>query len=261
MQVIKILKNFLKRFLLRRIVIEDFQDGEKFQVVDYKYIFNIRPSYRRIEFKDKDPLTETVTWMSSIYTDVKNRRQPYIPYIEDLFEKWGKDHTYKNVLVLGCAGCAFPRYFLLSYPNCKVTGIEYSEQMINVAKKYFLMDLDMSRFDLIKSDAFQWVRKYNGEPFDAIVVDLYGGFEQSKVFLQPEFIDNCARLLAPEGIIAFNVINGAEIIRKRLLSQTKWAGFLKVPSGQSTATAINCRDIKYVVDWKRKLLDRNYIWV
>lgn len=255
------IKNILKFFLLKRNVLEEFDDGEKFQVVDYKYIFNIKPSYRRIEFVKKDPVFDNVTYHSSIHTNPKFRKQPTLPWIENLYEQWGGRHPFKKVLVLGCAGCAFPRYFLLSYPNCKVTGVEYSGQMINVAKKHFLMDLDMKRFELIKADAFQWVREYNGEPFDAILVDTYSGFEQSEIFLQPEFIGNCARLLDSEGILIFNVVSGAENIRKHLLQSVKWTSFLKRPFGQSTNVAINCSNIKDVVEWKRKLLNKKWIWV
>ena len=49
------------------------------------------------------------------------------------------DESYRRALVPGGAGGSVVHYLLNFFPRCHVDGIELNPQLINIAKRYFLM--------------------------------------------------------------------------------------------------------------------------
>ena len=178
-----------------------------------------------------------------------------------MFDQWAVIHQLKKVLVLGCAGCAMPRYFNLSYKDCETIGIEYSEKLISIANKYFLDGLDMNRFDLIHGDAFEYTQNYKGETFDAIYVDLFNGMDICQEVFSEKFLNEIYNILSDNGIVVFNIIKGANTLRRQLNKIFPWAGYVKNECADSTAVAIKYVNISDVVKWKRNLLDNNWVWI
>lgn len=80
--------------------------------------------------------------------------------------------SVKRVLVLGVGGGAVMKqleYFL--QPEL-VMGVELNRIHLQVAKRFFHVRGD--GFQLIEADAVQWLKQYQGPPFDLIIDDLFG---------------------------------------------------------------------------------------
>lgn len=259
------IKQKLQKSFLKKECLETFVEGVyTFQIVDYKWKLNIFRPKRSIDFIPHNAFKNIFDhcFYSAIYINKKYINQPYIPCIEKAYDAWNKIHKAKRALVLGCAGCSFPRHFNLAYPDCHTIGIEYSEKLIEIARKYFLDGLDMNRFDLIHGDAFEYVPNYKGEPFDIIFVDLFEGDDAlMKKIMEGSFLLRIKDILSLNGIVVFNINNGANSLRKKLLPLFPWVGYFKTPQGSNPVCAINCQNIKDVVEWKRELLENKWIWV
>lgn len=187
-------------------------------VVDHKNILRPHDIIRNIELNGGSNGR-----YSSIFINCKHKIQPYLPELQRAFIAWNMISPINNVLVLGCAGCSFPRFFILSDKNCTVTGIEYSQEMIDVAKKYFLADIDMERFNLIKADAYQWIiDNKNTHKYDAILVDLFIGKRQSEINLQEDFLKTLSEAISDNGLVAFNVYDNTTEIRRMLNEHFEW---------------------------------------
>ncbi len=104
------------------------------------------------------------------------RRQPFLVAIQDVIDGWGLSSNPSHAVVLGCAGCAIPRYLLSTFSSIMVEGVEISSQLVSIARKYFLEGLPLDRFSLITSDAVAYCASQSiSSRFDLIVSDLFDG--------------------------------------------------------------------------------------
>ncbi len=191
-------KKYIKKALTRRKELESFSlDGVQFNVVDYSYWFGIWPSTRTIEHD------EGKRFSSVIYLNSKNGH-PYLPPVQAMIKAWAGWHEYHHALVLGCAGCAIPRFLFDEYESCFITGVEHSDKMIEIARKFFLHGID-GRFQLVQGDAFDYVSSYQGEGYDLIVVDLFHGKGLVMRIFTDDFMSNLKRICSDTGLVIFNL--------------------------------------------------------
>lgn len=192
------LKRFLKKVLIRRKELETFNlYGDSFTVVDISYRLGVRPTIRAIEHHGGK------VFSSLIYLDDKYGH-PYLRPVQAMIKAWGGEHEYRNALVLGCAGCSLPRFIDEEYPSCAITGVEYAEKMIEIAKKYFLDGID-ERFHLIHADAFEYVPTYQADPFDLIIVDLFQGKGLVKSIFTDDFLSHLKGICSEKALVVFNL--------------------------------------------------------
>ena len=111
----------------------------------------------------------------------------------------------ESALVLGCAGCSIPRFLALSSKDCKITGVEYSETMIKIAKKYFINDPIYKNFLLLQDDAFSYVYKASDQ-FQLIYVDLFVAENNCPQITSTEFVNAIGSLMTEESIAIFNAL-------------------------------------------------------
>ena len=76
-----------------------------------------------------------------------------------------------RILVLGVGGGAV-MHMMNDFFNCqKIIGLELNPAHIEIADQYFALNNPI--FELIETDAIEWVENYNGEKFDVIIDDLF----------------------------------------------------------------------------------------
>lgn len=198
MNIPLVLKNYLKKAFIRRKELESFSlGGVQFSVVDYCYMFGIRPSLRAIAHD------EGRRFSSVIYLNSK-KGHPYLPPVQAMIKAWASWHEYHHALVLGCAGCAIPRFLFDEYESCAITGVEHSDKMIEIARKFFLHGID-DRFQLVHGDAFDYVSSYQGVGYDLIIVDLFHGKELAMRIFTDDFLGNLKRICSDNGLVIFNL--------------------------------------------------------
>lgn len=180
----------------RQRVLAQFQDaGHEVTVVDKKYLFNILPAMRIMK--------GSTGWYSAIYTDLRQIHQPVYSEIESLIEKWAVSHPSSEFLVLGCAGCAVPRFINLNFPDGYVTGVELSETMLKVAYKFFLDGLDRRRVSIINEDAFDFVDRCN-KIYDVCFVDLFDNSQIVHRIYDVSFLESLSNVMSEESIVMVN---------------------------------------------------------
>ncbi len=108
--------------------------------------------------------------------------------------KWAfshiKENKYNNILDLGCGGGANLKIHLKTYPNAKVTGLDYSALSVETSKKNNIKEVESKRCEVIQADVSKL-------PFEKESFDLITAFET--VYFWPEIessfkqIHNCLK--------------------------------------------------------------------
>lgn len=187
-------------------LVEEFHDENDpditFRIVDRVGQILHQYDTRRLEFQSGSTYA-----YSTIYLDKSRRIQPIyesVQYMADAFFP-GFDGL-ERALVLGCAGCSIPRFLALSKADCMVTGVEYSEKMVEIARKYFIHDLTAGNFELRQDDAFTFVKKTT-EKYNYIYVDLFMAEKNHPRMLSDDFLRDIDLITAKESIAIFNLLS------------------------------------------------------
>lgn len=118
-------------------VLDCFQEGSYiYRVSDHHYENNQQRNNRDLEFKNMHSPYFYIH--SSVYLDRSTIRQPIYDIPQDIILSWSNEAQINNALVLGCAGCTIPRFLVLQFPTCLVTGIELSSRLISIAQEFFI---------------------------------------------------------------------------------------------------------------------------
>lgn len=187
-------------------VLETFSDENfQYQVSDHFFENNPQNNTRDLAFKnDKLPCFYL---HSSVYLEKEKIRQPIYEIPQDSFEIWGEISSVHNVLVLGCAGCTIPRFFVLKYPECCVTGVEISKRLIDIAHKYFFIPEFKNRFSLVCDDAFSFTPQLKNQHFDIIYVDLFDGFSVPNDVFSEEFCNKQFQYMSEDSMLLINLLD------------------------------------------------------
>ncbi len=152
----KILKKFAKLFG-KATTVEEFNiDGLPYRVIDRTNTLPFIKDTRDLSFLYEG----RVYAQSSVYIDPEETTQPAYTIVQELINKWTLLFDMQNALVLGCGGCTIPRFICRNADNTKVTGVELSGKMIEIAKKHFTTPYMEESFSLLQGDAIEYVKTY-----------------------------------------------------------------------------------------------------
>lgn len=195
----------LRKRLVKREVIDAFYiDGKQYQVIDYRSIEPWFKNTRGLSF-EKDGILYT---HSSIFLNPKHHIQPVLPIPQIILSFWGEKFPINYALVLGCAGCSVPRFLALHYPKSKTIGVELSEELIHIAKKYFMLDKIEQQFELVQGDAFRFVEEHEfKEKQNAIFIDVFSDTKVIPEVYSESFIRGLFDCADEECIILFNLFD------------------------------------------------------
>lgn len=174
--MVRKIKANLKKKLVKVKVIETYEIGnEIYKVIDYTSPLPFIKDRRNLSFK----IDNAIHSHSAIYFNPKYHFQPIFHIPQKIISVWGSINKVEKALVLGCAGCSFPRFISLHYPHSKTIGVELSDDFISIAKKHFLIEQIEKQFTLIQGDAIEFVKNYNSvEKQNVIYIDI---FDRNKV--------------------------------------------------------------------------------
>ena len=92
-------------------------------------------------------------------------------------------HSIQRVLLLGVGGGAVLHQLQHFIRPRSVTGIELNAVHLFVARRYFQLRYRNTR--LYRADAVSWVKQFQGEKFDLIIDDLFGGLDDEPMRAVP----------------------------------------------------------------------------
>ena len=209
----------------RRTILETVRDEEnpdiRYQVVQYTFPVFHSSDALAIEFDNNGSYI-----YSAVYTDPHKHFQPVYQVSQRMTDAYFHGRGLEKALVLGCAGCTIPRFLVLHYKNCKVIGLEYSGQFVEIAKRFFFNEQMKERFELINADAFAYVDEKQGkERFGLIYTDIYVGDIIHPNVYTNSFTEQIYDMLEDDGLA---VINSFRVPFDRIKS---FAESIKAPFG------------------------------
>lgn len=113
--------------------------------------------------------------------------------------------SVRRVLVLGVGGGAVIRQIRHFLRPDQITGVELDPVHLRIARRFF--GVGGQGVTLVRDDAAEWVRNYDGEPFDYVVDDLFGaegGEPVRAVVANSEWFLCLTRILAHDGVLTLN---------------------------------------------------------
>ena len=129
----------------------------------------------------------------------------------------------KRVLVLGLGGGAITKRFWHDYPEMSVDSVEIDPVVVDVAKKYFGLPVD-SRSRVFTQDARRFVQT-SKDTYDIVIMDAYYADALPFHLTTQEFFRETKAHMAPDGVVAYNVISALEGDASKLFrSMYKTAG-------------------------------------
>jgi SAM-dependent methyltransferase len=112
------------------------------------------------------------------------------------------------VLVLGLGGGAITKRFWRDYPEVAVDSVEIDPVVVDVAWRYFWLPEDR-RMRVFVDDARRYVQRAD-ETYDIVVVDAYYSDSLPFHLTTDEFLREVKTIMAPDGVLAYNVISATE---------------------------------------------------
>ena len=110
------------------------------------------------------------------------------------------DNNPTNILNLGLGGASIERA-LVSLPNIKITAIDASQPIIDMAKRYFYLP---NSINVYCQQAEQFVEETTIQ-YDVVLCDLFVG-EKSPEFLFTElFYKQLSKVTSPKGVVSLNI--------------------------------------------------------
>lgn len=107
-----------------------------------------------------------------------------------------------NSLILGVGGGTAIKYLRKYFVNTKITAVEIDPLMIDLAIKYFGLEVN-SRIKVIISDASKWLSADDNN-YNLIIVDLFEGILNPSWIRQEKYLNILKKLLSPNGVVIFN---------------------------------------------------------
>ncbi len=149
------------------------------------------------------------------------------------------DGKPKSILMLGVAGGTALRTLRQLFPDVSLTGIDLDSELIDLARRE--MALDDTKAEIIIADAYAWM-KANKRKFDVIIDDLYLAGDED-VFraetCNKAWLDLVRRSLAPDGILALNLVIGPGHRVKQIATRADLAKYFPTIRSLRTPDSMN----------------------
>ncbi len=123
------------------------------------------------------------------------------------------EYDIKRVLVMGVAGGAVLHLLRQFTTVEKIVGVELNSQHVSIGRRFF--NLQAAPIELVEADAIDWLKSYQGEPFDMIIDDLFAEEEGEPVAVvkaDTSWFSYMLKHLTDQGVIVRNFINKRELL-------------------------------------------------
>jgi len=153
-------------------------------------------------------------YTDGIFHSQYNPRQPVTGSLWDLLlipAFFYPPDTIRRILVLGVGGGAVMQQFQHFLKPRRIVGVELNPHHIYIARRFFCVTQE--NVDLHLADAVDWVNQYQGEPFDLVVDDLFGGQDREPVRAVPadtRWFQALDRVITDDGMLVTNFVSRQE---------------------------------------------------
>jgi spermidine synthase len=124
-------------------------------------------------------------------------------YMPDVWDALLPEAHPGSVLILGLGGGTVATLMTRRWGPLPVTGVERDPAVVWLARHEFGLDR-LANLRIVVANAFDFVRDCR-ETYGAICVDLYVAGKMAHGVLEPRFLRDIGRILAPDGTATFNL--------------------------------------------------------
>jgi hypothetical protein len=171
------------------------------EVRQYISFINPKENYRGV--CPKENVTSNL-WDSRIYTTERTEWAFF-----DIIRKILNANTQRlpqKILLLGGGGGAIPYTISKLYPTIQIDTVEFSKQMISVAKR-FICRTNHQKIKWIRRDAFAYIKQCarSHKTYDCVIVDLFEKDAIPKFINHPSFVQSLFTILKKDGLLFMNL--------------------------------------------------------
>ncbi len=145
---------------------------------------------------------------SAMFLDKAKELDLIFPYMQKFSYAFAIKPDIRHTYLIGGGAFSYPKYYLDRYRKAKITVSEMSEEIVDLAYRFFRLDeLDMeerANLSVVKEDGFAWLAKTK-EKFDLIINDAFiGNAMQGR---DDENTSLVAEHLQEDGIYMINMVS------------------------------------------------------
>jgi len=167
---------------------------------DFVRIFQVDKGFQSVRYLDEDKKYE----LASEYTRAYDWMFKYKENISD-------------VLMIGGAGYAYPKYYISQYQERNMDVIEIDERVTELAKEYFSLDelideykiKENNRLKIYTEDGRTYLNK-NEKKYDSILNDAFSGSTPAETLTTIEAVERIHDSLNENGLYLTNVVSSLE---------------------------------------------------
>jgi len=113
----------------------------------------------------------------------------------------------RSVLLIGLGGCSLANFLLTAFPSCAIDVVEIRENVIDLARGYFLLRTEKANLTIFHAAGQVFIRQ-NKEGcgiYDIILVDAFDEGGPAASLLENDFLLACRERLAEGGVFVINL--------------------------------------------------------
>ncbi len=109
----------------------------------------------------------------------------------------------RDILMIGLGGGSIARFVHARLPDARMTVVEISPSVVNVARHYFGLPADDSRLQVVVADGAVWVPAHPGSA-QVLLIDGFEDGKQPTALCSAAFYENAFKALRPGGLMVVN---------------------------------------------------------
>jgi spermidine synthase len=207
------------------------KDGSVEMDSEYNHIKIMDKQVRiKVDGVYQDPIKARVMKVNSSYSSVMSLEDDELVEMYTRYYRLAEHFNpkLKGSLMLGGAGCSYPKDFLKSFPEAEMDVIEIDPTLTEMAKKYFDLK-ENPRLSFFHEDARTFLNR-NKKRYDVIFVDVFNTGSSFSIPFQMttrEAVKKMDDSLSSEGFVLMNVISAIEGKKGKFL-RAEYATFKSV---------------------------------
>lgn len=113
----------------------------------------------------------------------------------------------ERALLIGLGGGSLAKFMYHRLPDVRIKAVEVSDQVVAIARHYFHVPADDSRFEVVVADGADYVAREDVAA-DALIVDGYDSDAHAEELASKAFYAACLQRLKHNGIFTVNLWGG-----------------------------------------------------
>ena len=151
------------------------------------------------------------------YTREENKYELFSEYTKCYNLMFKSSKEIKDVLMIGGAGYAYPKYYISHYEDKNMDVVEIDGKVTDLAREYFFLDdlieeyniKNNNRLNIITEDGRTYLNK-EAKKYDAILNDAFSGSSPAVTLTTIEAVEKIYNSLEEGGVYLTNIISSLD---------------------------------------------------